>query len=167
MLKVGFSCKIYNNSNPNRQTSILRDYFKISIVLSFCSTLIYADLQVRCLRQVPPQALYMHFLNLPHPIESHSVHCLGSCEVSVKAAGLDAGLKLGLSFSTLLDRDPNYHNDKNRVLKLNDMFTQTNEKYAGFESSPIIFALKVHANPQWCLHLKRLIAIYGCTNSMQ
>lgn len=47
------------------------------------------------------------------------------------------------------------------------MFIQTNEKYAGFQSSPIVFALKRHANPQQCLHLKRLIAIYGCTNAMQ
>lgn len=85
----------------------------------------------------------------------------------MKAAGLDSGLRLGLGFSTLLDWDLNYHNDKNRVVKLNDMFIQTNEKYAGFQSSPIIFALQAHANPQWCLHFKRLIAIYGCTNAMQ
>lgn len=90
--------------------------------------MIYADLQVSCLRQIPLQVLYMQFLSFPHPLDSNSVHCLGSCQVPVKAAGLDKGLKLGLSFSTLLDWDPNYHNDKNRVLKLNGKFIQTNIK---------------------------------------
>ena len=82
----------------------------------------------------------------------------------MKAAGLDTDLKLGLSFSTLLDWGMNYRNDKNKYL---NMSIPTNEKYAGIQSSPAIFTLKVHANPQWCLHLKRLVAIYGCTNAMQ
>lgn len=66
----------------------------------------------------------MQFLTLLHPLDSCSLQCLGSCQVTVKAAGLDTGLKLVLSFSTW---DP-YYNDKNRVLELNDMFIQANEK---------------------------------------
>lgn len=71
-----------------------------------------------------PPSSFIQFLTLPHHLDSSSLQCLGSCQVPPKAAGLDTGLKLDLSFSTW---DP-YCNDKNRVLELNYMFIQANEK---------------------------------------